>query len=145
MLNFRLLAACLLSFLFIQLVKADDVKAEFQKMWNDVVMDVKEAETPIEKREILNNFFDDMMEALTTAENSQLLNDEDLKGIDYLQKKITEQKNELNGLNGFEKVGDGQLNDFADYTLQEIEQADTVLTISLTTLLLIIILAILIF
>jgi DNA phosphorothioation-dependent restriction protein DptG len=145
MLNFRLLAACLLSFLFIQLVKADDVKAEFQKMWNDVVMAVKEAETPIEKREILNNFFDDMMEALTTAENSQLLNDEDLKGIDYLQKKITEQKNELNGLNGFEKVGDGQLNDFADYTLQEIEQADTVLTISLTTLLLIIILAILIF
>jgi hypothetical protein len=79
------------------------------------------------------------------AKLSPYVPEEDHKAIDILEAKIAERQNELNGLNGYEKVPDSQLNQFASFTLQDIEQADAVLTISLTTLLLIIILAILIF
>jgi hypothetical protein len=62
-----------------------------------------------------------------------------------LETKMRDRQNELNGLDGFEKVPANKLDEFATFTLQDIEQADTIITISLTTLLLIIILAILIF
>jgi hypothetical protein len=42
------------------------------------------------------------------------------------------------------RVSDGQLNNFSNYVVQDMEQADQVITISVVTLLLIIILIVLI-
>src|SRR5690606_29778906 len=145
MLKAKIIFTILFSFILIQTSKADDLKKELQKYINEIITEVKDAESPEEKRELLNDLFEDLQSAFSTAKNSPYVPEEDHKGIDELQSKITDRYYELNGLNGFEKVQDYNLNQFASFTLQDIEQADTVLTISLTTLLLIIILAILIF
>jgi hypothetical protein len=137
--------ACILFLLNVQTLFADDLRREIQKYINEVITEVKESDTPEEKREILNDLFDGLNKSFSVAKNSPYVPEEDYEGIDYLETKIRERSDELNGLNGFTKVPDNQLNEFASFTLQDIEQADTVLTISLTTLLLLIILAILIF
>jgi hypothetical protein len=145
MLNIRIILTVILSFFLIQTSKADDLKKELQKYINEIITEVKEAETPDEKREILNDLFEDLQSSFSAAKNSPYVPEEDHKGIDMLETKMRNRHNELNGLDGFEKVPDNKLNEFATFTLQDIEQADTIITISLTTLLLIIILAILIF
>lgn len=145
MLNIRIILTVILSFFLIQTSKADDLKKELQKYINEIITEVKEAETPDEKREILNDLFEDLQSSFSAAKNSPYVPEEDHKGIDILETKMRDRHNELNGLDGFEKVPDNKLNEFATFTLQDIEQADTIITISLTTLLLIIILAILIF
>ena len=145
MLNIRIILTVILSFFLLQTSKADDLKKELQKYINEIITEVKEAETPDEKREILNDLFEDLQSSFSAAKNSPYVPEEDHKGIDILETKMRDRHNELNGLDGFEKVPDNKLNEFATFTLQDIEQADTVITISLTTLLLIIILAILIF
>jgi hypothetical protein len=145
MLNIRIILTVILSFFLIQTSKADDLKKELQKYINEIITEVKEAETPDEKREILNDLFEDLQSSFSAAKNSPYVPEEDHKGIDILETKMRDRQNELNGLDGFEKVPDNKLNEFATFTLQDIEQADTIITISLTTLLLIIILAILIF
>lgn len=141
----KIIFTILLSLFLFQTLKADDLKKELQKYMNEIITEVREAEAPEEKREILNDLFENLQESFVIAKNSPLVPEEDHKGIDILQTKITDRQNELNGLNGFEKVPDNQLNEFATFTLQDIEQANTIIAISLTTLLLIIILAILIF
>ncbi|RPI72363.1 MAG: hypothetical protein EHM47_08435 [Ignavibacteriales bacterium] len=145
MLKAKIIFTILFAFISIQTSKADDLKKELQKYINEIITEVKEAENPEEKREMLNDLFEDLQSAFSIAKNSPYVPEEDHKGIDELQSKITDRYYELNGLNGFNKVQDYNLNQFASFTLQDIEQADTLLTISLTTLLLIIILAILIF
>jgi hypothetical protein len=145
MFKIKFVTIIIFSFLFAQLSKADDLKKEIQKYINDAVIEVRDAETPEEKREILNELFEDLQKSFAVAKNSPLVPEEDYEAINILNEKITSRQNELNGLNGLEKVQDDKLNNFAFFSLQDIEQADTVLTISLTTLLLIIILAILIF
>jgi hypothetical protein len=145
MLNIRIILTVILSFFLFQTSKADDLKKELQKYINEIITEVKEAETPDEKREILNDLFEDLQSSFSAAKNSPYVPEEDHKGIDILETKMRDRQNELNGLDGFEKVPDNKLNEFATFTLQDIEQADTIITISLTTLLLIIILAILIF
>ena len=47
------------------------------------------------------------------------------------------------GSNGYERVSDAQLNAFSDYVVQNMEQADKTITISLVTALLIVIIIIL--
>jgi hypothetical protein len=145
MLNIRIILTVILSFFLFQTSKADDLKKELQKYINEIITEVKEAETPDEKREILNDLFEDLQSSFSAAKNSPYVPEEDHKGIDMLETKMRDRQNELNGLDGFEKVPDNKLDEFATFTLQDIEQADTIITISLTTLLLIIILAILIF
>jgi hypothetical protein len=145
MFKVRIILVALFSFLLVQISKADDLKKELQKYINEIVTEVKEAETPEEKREILDNLFEDLQESFEAAKNSPYVPIDDYEGINILQSKITERSKELNGLEGYQKVPDNQLNEFAVFTLQDIEQADEIITISLTTLLLIIILAILIF
>ncbi len=47
------------------------------------------------------------------------------------------------GSNGYERVADAQLNAFSDYVVQDMEQADKSITISLVAALLIVIIIIL--
>jgi hypothetical protein len=68
---------------------------------------------------------------------------QDKNNLDSFKKLLTEKQDELNGVNGYEPVGNNQLDDFADYVQQDIEQADSVVTISVTTALLIIIILLL--
>jgi hypothetical protein len=145
MMRLRITAAVFLSLLMIRASAADDQKRELQKYINEIVTEVKDAETPAEKREILNDLFNDLQRSFETAKESPFVPAEDHAGIEVLQNKITDRQNELNGVNGYEMVPDERLDSFASFTLQDIEQADSTVTIGIGTLIIIILLAILVF
>jgi hypothetical protein len=107
----------------------------------DVVQTVKAAPTAARKRAILDEKLRGMIEALDRAEQMTAL-PQDRAGIDALRGRLQEKLDELHGRNGYEAVPASELDAFADYLQQDIEQADTI-TISLTTALLILILVIL--
>lgn len=119
-------------------------KGKIQNYFNDAVIKVKATENASEKREILNESFNSMFNAIEKAQTLGLISEADSKGIDMLKVSLQEKQSELAGKNGFERVTDGQLNSFANYVVQDMEQADEMITISLVAALLIVILLVLI-
>ena len=119
-------------------------KDKLQKYFNDAALKVKATENASEKREILNESFQSMSNALSKVQNSGLISKDDRIGIERFKAALQEKQNELAGTNGYERVSDEQLNNFSNYVVQEMEQAQMI-TISLVALLLIILLAVLLF
>jgi hypothetical protein len=111
---------------------------------NETALKVKATESPVAKRAILTKDLANMTEALARAENSALTSAEDDAGLASLRIALQEKRDELAGSNGFERVPDDQLNGFATYVVQDMEQAERTVTFSLVTALLIVILVILI-
>jgi hypothetical protein len=120
-------------------------KGELQKHFNNIANKVKATENASEKRAILENSFKDMSEALDKVQNSFLVSKEDQDGINTLKATLKENQDELAGINGFERVPDSQLNNFSSYVVQNMEQADETVTISVVALVLIILLVVLLF
>ena len=119
-------------------------KDGLQKYFNDAATKVKAANSPSEKRAILNESFQTMAKALNIVQNSPLISKDDRAGLEHFKAALQAKQDELAGTNGYVRVADGQLNDFSNYVVQDMEQADQVITISVITLLLIIILIVLI-
>lgn len=119
-------------------------KGELQKHFSNVANKVKATENVVEKRAILENSFKDMSEALNKVQNSFLISKEDKVGIDGLKSILKENQDELAGINGYERVPDSQLNNFSNYIVQSMAQADQMITISLVAALLIVILLVLV-
>lgn len=119
-------------------------KGELQKYFSDAANKVKATDNPSEKRKILNESFQTMSKALDMVQDSPLISKDDGVRIDCFKATLQEKQDELAGSNGYVRVSDEQLNAFSDYVVQDMEQADQIITISLVTLLLIIILIVLI-
>lgn len=115
-----------------------------QKYFNDTACKVKATADPSQKRAILNEGLQNMSEALNRVESSRLISKDDRVGIDRFRVTLEERQNELVGSNGYDRVPDGQLNAFSDFVVQDMEQAEQTITISVVVLLLIIIIVILI-
>jgi hypothetical protein len=118
-------------------------KGEIRKYFNTTATEVKATENPAEKRAILDRSLEKMTLALEMAQQSPMISDEDLNGIDRIKSTIREKQRELAGIDGYERVPDVQLNLFADYVVQDMEQADQIISVSLVTLLLIILIIVL--
>jgi len=118
-------------------------KGELQKYFSDVASKVKATDNPSEKREILNGSFQTMSKALDMVQSSPSISKDDGVAIDRFKATLQEKQDELAGSNGYVRVSDQQLNAFSDYVVQDMEQADQMITISLITLLLVIILIVL--
>jgi hypothetical protein len=84
-----------------------------------------------------------MFTALDIAQTLPFISKNDSLGIARFRATLREKKDELAGRNGYVRVSDQQLNAFSSYVVQDIEQADEVITISLVTLILIILLVVL--
>ncbi len=119
-------------------------KDDLQKYFNDTARKVKETTDPSQKREILNESFHTMSKALDVLESSQLMSNDERVGIGRYKATLQDKQDELAGSNGFERVQDEQLNAFSDYVVQDMEQAEQYITISLVAALLILILLVLI-
>jgi hypothetical protein len=117
---------------------------QLQGYFSDASHRVKATVDPAEKRQILNNSFESMSAVLGVVRSLPLVSKDDVAGIDHARAAINEKKDELAGTNGYARVPDARLNAFSDYVVQDMEQADQVITISVVTLLLIIILIVLI-
>ena len=115
-----------------------------QKYFNDTACKVKATADPSQKRAILNDGLQNMSKALNRVESVRLISKDDRAGMDRLKITLQERQNELAGSNGYDRVPDEQLNAFSDFVVQDMEQADRTITISLVTLLLIIIIVILV-
>ncbi len=120
-------------------------KEELQKHFNNVANKVKATENAAEKRAILENSFKDLSEALAKVQSSFLISKEDQDGIENLKVTLKENQDELAGINGYERVPDSQLNNFSSYVVQNMEQADAMISISVVALILIILLVVLLF
>jgi hypothetical protein len=118
-------------------------KDDIQKYFNDTASKVKATTDPAEKRAILDKSLQTMSKALDKVQKSPLISKEDREGIKKFKATLKENQDELAGSNGFERVPDAQLNAFSDYVVQNMEQADKTITISLVTALLIVIIIIL--
>lgn len=125
------------------LAQANEATTKLKKYINTMVHKVEKAEDPAQKRAIMNDSFDKMIKAFEEVGSMKHISDEDRSGITGLKSIITEKQDELNGLNGYEAVKNNQLNNFANYVQQDLEQADKKITISVTVLLLIIIILLL--
>lgn len=119
-------------------------KGELQKHFQNVANEVTATENPAEKRAILENSIKDMSKTLDKVQSSFLVSKEDREGIENLKSTLKENQDELAGTNGYERVPDSQLNNFSSYVVQNMEQADGTVTISVVALVLIILLAVLI-
>ncbi len=114
------------------------------KYFNDASSKVKATTNPVEKREILNKSLQTMSNALDRLEGSGLVSKNDRAGIDRFKASLQDKQDELMGRNGYERVSDAQLNAFANYVVQDMEQAEKTITIGLVAALLIVIIIILI-
>lgn len=140
MIKFKIAIFSLLTFFLAGSAFAgNDTQKELKDYFNKVNQKVKQTEDPAQKRAILNNSFDDLLKAFNTA-GQMPLSEYDREGIDYFKKKILDKKNELNGLNGYNKVADANLNQFSNYSMQQFEQSAEYITISVIALVLIIVL-----
>jgi hypothetical protein len=118
-------------------------KGDLQKYFSNTAAKVKATENPAEKRQILNESFQNMSNALDKVQNFWLISDNDRADLAHLKAIVQDKQDELSGINGYEKVSDSQLNNFSNYVVQSMEQADTTITISLVAALLIVILIVL--
>jgi hypothetical protein len=118
-------------------------KGEIQQYFNTAAVKVKSTDNPSEKRAILTESLQTMSKALDIVQQSSTMSRADGSGIARLRATLDEKQHELAGTNGYTRVSDVQLNAFSDYVVQDLEQADQLITISLVTLLLVIILIVL--
>ncbi len=119
-------------------------KDELKKYFNDAAQKVKQTNDPAEKRLILNKTYGRVLTALDILNNYPFLSKEEKKGIQIYRTTALDKYNELNGLNGYTRVDDNNLDRFANYSVQSIEQANTlVISISVTTLLIILLIILL--
>jgi hypothetical protein len=139
----RLAFGSLVMMLILTLPAHADGKGGVQKYFSDAASKVKATDNPSEKREILNESFHTMSVALDMVQGSATISKDDVAGIDRIKASLQEKQAELAGSNGYVRVPDEQLNAFSDYVVQDMEQADQIITISLVTLLLIVILIVL--
>ncbi|MFZ0391326.1 MAG: hypothetical protein WAN36_12785 [Calditrichia bacterium] len=146
--RFRIALSVLLVIFISQLAFAGDGAAKLsdhlKKYTNDMRAEVKAADMPAEKRRIMNESLQDLNTALQRVEKMPAVSQEDREGINRLQKMVGDQLDELNGKNGMQAVQDNELNDYANYIQQNLEQADKYVTISITTVLLVVIILLLI-
>jgi uncharacterized membrane protein len=112
--------------------------------FNDTALKVKATESPVQKREILTKSLSDMTNMIVTVEKSSLTSEQDDINLDRVKATLQEKSEELAGTNGFDRVPDDQLNAFSTYIVQDMEQADKTITVSLVVVLLIVIIIILI-
>lgn len=120
-------------------------KESIQNYLNDTACKVKATDDPAQKREILTKSLQTMSKALDRVESSGLISQDDRAGINRFKTALQEKQDELAGMNGYERVSDSQLNNFTDYVVQDMQQAEQFITISVVTALLIIIILILLF
>jgi hypothetical protein len=97
------------------------LQERFQASVNTMVQSVQAAPDPAAKRAIIGSFLNRVDRGMEMAQGA--LPAKDGIALDLLRAKVQAQFAELNGLNGQPKVADNELNHFAGYIQQDMEQA----------------------
>lgn len=118
--------------------------ADIKNYFNETAVSVKATNDVVRKRELMDQSLRRMSRAISTMERVGSVSDGDRPGLSGLKTTLQDRLDELEGRNGFDRVADSQLDGFATYVVQDMQQAAQTVTISTITLLLLIILVILI-
>lgn len=124
--------------------QVNDGHQALKKHVNSIVEDVEEAESPEQKREILDESLGDMITAIERVSDRKSVSSSEKENLAEFKNQLSERRDELNGKNGYVAIPNNQLNNFANFVQQDIEQADRLVTLSLTTALLIVLILLLI-
>lgn len=116
----------------------------FKRSVNQVRTRIRGIDDPEEKRQVLNRTIRTVLRQLDRTEDTASLTQEERAQVASLKQSFRDKHDELNGLNGFQRVADQDLDRFADYVLQDLEQARSYVTISVAALIIIALLIILI-
>jgi hypothetical protein len=105
---------------------------------SEIAVKIQSTEDPVEKREILTTALEKIIRTFDALEDVPAISQKKRAALASLRQDFKDKYNELNGLNGFERVADEELDNFAVYIMQDLEQARNYITLSLGALLLII-------
>lgn len=122
---------------------ATKAENKLKDYFSSVALQVKKERNPAEKREILNRSFTKVLKAADKIEGMPAFSASDLQVVAELRSRTQEKFDELNGLNNYQRVSDAQLDHFADYVVQDTEQAAKVLVLTTSTVIIIILLILL--
>lgn len=123
---------------------SDDPMDRFKQYLNRMVAEVKKKDDPAEKRAVLDESLQKMRKAADRVKQMPGVDVEDKANLEVLEANLADKQAQLDGKDGYEQVDDAQLDRFADYVQQDLEQAQRlVISIGATTLALLIILLLL--
>jgi hypothetical protein len=121
------------------------VEEQYKAALSRLTQEVRQAQSPTEKREILQHFINGMQDGLRKAENLESILESDRETLRSVAGRFHAYQAELDGMNGYDRVADADLDAFAGYVQQGMEQAPVGGGIYLSGTALIVILLLLIF
>jgi hypothetical protein len=124
--------------------QSTNITETFKKHFNETVQQVQQTENADEKRFILNESFTKMLNSIDRIESMATLSEDENMLLSAYKNDLLEKKNELNGLDGFDRVLDEDLDDFCNFSQDLMEQANRTVTIGVSTVLLILIILLLV-
>jgi hypothetical protein len=116
-------AACLSAPRLAHAGPGDVLEDRYHAALSQVTQEVQLAQDPAEKRRILSGFFQHMEEGLQKAETVSSLPEDDKQSLHTVLGKYFAYQAELEGKAGFTRVADRDLDQFASYVRQDMEQA----------------------
>lgn len=125
-------------------LSADDAMDQFKAYLNNMATEVKQADDPKEKRAIMDERLRQMQRAIDMTKQYSNVSSSDKDGLKALYANIADKRAQLNGSEDYEQIADIELDEFADYVQQDLEQAQRlVISIGATTLAIILLLLLL--
>jgi hypothetical protein len=94
-----------------------------KEYFNNLVLEVGQTRDPAEKRAVLNESLERFVSRMNRVRKLPFLNREQREALAELGAEVQAKQDELNGAAGFPKVADADLDDFAQYMAQDLEQA----------------------
>lgn len=99
------------------------IEERYKSALNLIVQEVRSAEDPAEKREILAAYLGKMQSGLSKAGGMEAVSGSDRNILDSMGEKLAAYQAELDGQSGYSPVADADLDAFAGYMQQGMEQA----------------------
>ncbi|MEO6094882.1 MAG: hypothetical protein ABIW76_04070 [Fibrobacteria bacterium] len=121
------------------------LEEQYKSALNRIVQEVRQAPGPAEKRAVLGHFVTGMRDGLQRAEGMASPQSQDRAALQILSGKFSGYAAELDGMGGYVRVADADLDAYAGFIQQSMEQAPLGGGVYLSGTALIIILLLLIF
>lgn len=104
----------------------DLLESRMKTALNEMVQEVRAAETPEAKRETLEGFIGKVERRAGWLESMPFMDAEHRAALSLMKDKFAGYHAELQGLEGKTRVADGELDAFAGFVQHDLEQADAV-------------------
>jgi len=102
---------------------SNSLPESFKASINRMVLKVKATEKAEDKRQVIGDYLTGMLNGLEQVQRILPLNESDRIAVVSLSQKLSSDLSELNGEGRFGKVPDRDLNRFAGFIQQDLEQA----------------------